>query len=47
MQNGYIERCNGSIRREFLNAYIFCYIGEVSEKAEEYRQDYNEESPHE
>lgn len=46
MQNGYIERCNGSIRREFLNAYIFRNIGEVREKAEEYRQDYNEERPH-
>ena len=23
MQNGYIERCNGSIRKELLNAYVF------------------------
>jgi len=46
MQNGYIERCNGSIRREFLNAYVFRTIEEVRQKAEEYRQDYNAERPH-
>lgn len=46
MQNGYIERCNGSIRRELLNAYIFQTIEEVRQKAEEYRQDYNTERPH-
>ncbi len=22
MQNGFIERCNGNIRRELLNAYV-------------------------
>lgn len=46
MQNGYIERRNGSIRREFLNAYVFRTIEEVRQKAEEYRQDYNAERPH-
>lgn len=46
MQNGYIERCNVSIRREFLNAYVFWTIDEVLQKAEEYRLDYNAERPH-
>ena len=42
---GYLQ-CNGSIRREFLNAYVFRTIEEVRQKAEEYRQDYNAERPH-
>jgi len=46
MQNGYIERCNGNIRRELLNAYIFRTINEVREKAEEYRVDFNQSRPH-
>jgi putative transposase len=46
MQNGYIERCNGNIRRELLNAYIFKTISEVREKAEEYRIDFNRSRPH-
>lgn len=29
-----LTSCNGSIRREFLNAYIFRTIDEVREKAE-------------
>lgn len=45
-QNGYIERFNGSIRKEFLNAYVFRTIEEVREKAEEYRLDFNAERPH-
>lgn len=28
MQNGYIERLNGSIRRELLNAYVFNTLNE-------------------
>jgi putative transposase len=46
MQNGFIERCNGNIRRELLNAYIFKSISEVKEKAEEYMEDYNYHKPH-
>jgi putative transposase len=46
MQNGYIERCNGNIRRELLNAYIFKTIAEVREKSEEYMHDYNHNRPH-
>lgn len=45
-ENGDIERCNGSIRRKLLNAYIFRNIGKAREKSEEYLQDYNEERPH-
>ncbi|AHM62359.1 transposase [Flammeovirgaceae bacterium 311] len=39
MQNAYVERCNGSIRRELLNAYVFRTLSEVREKAEEWRLD--------
>lgn len=46
MQNAYVERCNGNIRRELLNAYIFRSLAEVREKAEEWRQDYNHQRPH-
>jgi putative transposase len=46
MQNGYIERCNGNIRRELLNAYAFKTLDEVREKAEEYLMDYNYHRPH-
>lgn len=45
-QNSYVERCNGSIRRELLNAYLFQTIDEVRSQAEKWRQDYNRERPH-
>lgn len=46
MQNGYVERCNGNIRKELLNAYVFRTLSEVRELAEEWRQDYNCSRPH-
>ena len=46
MQNGYIERCNGNVRRELLNAYVFKSLTEVREKAEEWMIDYNNHRPH-
>ena len=46
MQNAYIERKNGSIRRELLNAYQFQSLHEVRLMSEEWRKDYNEERPH-
>lgn len=45
-QNAFVERCNGNIRRELLNAYVFTSLTEVREKAEEWRMDYNCSRPH-
>lgn len=45
-QNAYVERCNGTIRRELLNAYVFRTLNEVREKAEEWMLDYNNHRPH-
>ena len=46
MQNAYIERKNGSIRRELLDAYLFYNLAEVRSMSQEWRIDYNTERPH-
>src|SRR5690606_15553216 len=46
MQNAYIERKNGSMRRELLNAYLFYSLAEVRAMCEDWRIDYNTERPH-
>jgi putative transposase len=47
MQNGYVERCNGSVRKELLNANVFYSLAEVRERVEEWMLDYNHHRPHE
>lgn len=46
-QNGFVERFNGSFRREFLNAYLFESLSQVREMAWLWQLDYNEERPRE
>ena len=46
MQNAYIERNNGSIRRELLNTFLFDSLAEVRIMTEEWRHDYNHDRPH-
>lgn len=45
-QNAFVERFNGSMRRELLNAYVFRTLDEVREKTSEWMIDYNHHRPH-
>ena len=45
-QNGFVERFNGSFRREFLNAYLFENLTQVRNMAWVWQEDYNNERPH-
>lgn len=46
MQNAYIERFNGSFRRELLDSYIFETLDEVRLMTQEWMDVYNNERPH-
>ena len=45
-QNGFVERFNGSLRRELLNAYLFETLHQVREMAWVWMLDYNDDRPH-
>lgn len=47
MQNGFIERFNGSYRREILDAYVFFELYEVRKITAEWIDEYNNRRPHE
>lgn len=46
MQNGFIERFNRSYREGVLDMYVFRTLEEVRERTEVWKNDYNEELPH-
>ena len=46
MQNGFVERLNGSCRRELLDAYLFETLDQVRHMAAEWMFDYNHHRPH-
>lgn len=45
MQNAYIERKNGSMRRGLLNAYVFNSLAEVRCLSEQWGIDYSKHRP--
>jgi putative transposase len=47
MQNGFIERFNGSYRREILDAYLFFDLTDVIKLTEKWIDEYNHRRPHE
>ena len=45
-QNAYVERFNGNMRRELLDANVFITLDDVRERAAEWMHDYNHYRPH-
>ena len=45
-QNAFVERFNGSYRRDILNAFIFTNLAEVRFMTNEWMENYNTERPH-
>lgn len=46
MQNGFVESFNGRLRNECLNEHLFASPPEACRPIEEWRADYNTNSPH-
>jgi len=46
-QNAFVERFNGTLRRELLDMYLFTSLDEVRLESERWLKEYNSERPHE